>query len=875
MKKVHVVAHSHWDHEWYFTMEDADIILIENLDYLIESLENDPEFASYSFDGQFSVIDKYLKLRPENKQRLGKLIREKRLFIGPWYTQTDSLLVRTEAVIRNLLYGVKLSKEMGHSMKIGYLPDIFGQHTYFPSFFKEFGIEHAVFQRGVYNDQIETDLNFIWKSPDNQDLKTNNIFFGYGPGKFLSAEDQYIENNLLPILERLKQMNQHTEQLLLPSGGDQVLIRRHFPAVVAELNEKVAGYQFELSDYEAYMQAAWQDGDFKRVIEGELLACQKSRIHHTCRSERYDIKQLNARLERKVIGILEPLAVIAEQAGFSYPKGWLDIMWKKIFDSQAHNGIGASNSDDANRDLVNRLISAERMADGWINICKKQIANAIGLDNTLVVFNTDAVPFTGIVQATIFTSSADVQIQDVSQNKINFTILKQERLAGGRSVQVTAKGEKEVTIADYYRTDLYLQAEDVPSMGYIAYQICEQSSPMDLLKREKATCIANEAFAISYQNGELILEDKSTGRKQTSFISFDDVADAGDSFDFSPLEGDETVAINQAELVSVEQSELVSKLTVHHTVCLPTDLEGRKEKNVTQSFTVVTCFELRKGEEFVRVHHEVDNECKDHRLRVLLQTGMNDLTTCYADQGYSLVERSVHNPYLVNWREDGFVEAPMPIYPLEQIVTVQEQDYRYTVVANSLKEYQVLPETGEIALTLFRSNGLLGRDNLAWRPGRASGINNKVVYTPDGQMLTKMTFDYAISLGTQDDSQLFRLAQQFEGHQEAYQLQKLNTFNERLDRFEIPLGNVELARQSSLFHNDNPAILMSTCKQSWDGKGVIIRFFNPTNQQQAFTFHSDQHAKVRQVTLEEEAIGGVPEKIGPKCYITIKVEFSS
>lgn len=93
-KIVHVVAHSHWDHEWYFTMEDSNILLIENLDYLLNVLETKDSFASYSFDGQMSVIERYLDIRPENKARVEKLIQDRRLFVGPWYTQTDSLLVK-------------------------------------------------------------------------------------------------------------------------------------------------------------------------------------------------------------------------------------------------------------------------------------------------------------------------------------------------------------------------------------------------------------------------------------------------------------------------------------------------------------------------------------------------------------------------------------------------------------------------------------------------------------------------------------------------------------------------------------------------------------------------------------------------------------
>lgn len=52
-------------------------------------------------------------------------------------------------------------------------------------------------------------------------------------------------------------MNTHTDVLLLPAGGDQVLVRENFPEIVAELNEMDLGYTFILSDYEAFMNDAW------------------------------------------------------------------------------------------------------------------------------------------------------------------------------------------------------------------------------------------------------------------------------------------------------------------------------------------------------------------------------------------------------------------------------------------------------------------------------------------------------------------------------------------------------------------------------------------------------------------------------------------
>lgn len=419
MKKVHVVAHSHWDHEWYFTMEDSNILLVENMDYLLNLLETKESFSSYSFDGQMSIIERYVDIRPENKARIEKLIKQRKLFVGPWYTQTDSLLVKTEAVIRNLLYGYKMGESFGHSMRIGYSPDIFGQHAYLPAIYKSFNMTHSIFQRGVYNEQIQTDVNFNWLSPNQVSMPTNNIFFGYGPGKFLSSQKEYVTTRLLPILDRLAAMNEHTDVLLLPAGGDQVLARKNFPEIVEELNAMNLGYHFVLSDYESFMEEAWES-NFPNEISGELIACQKSRIHNTCRSERYDIKRLNYVVENRIVNILEPLAVIAQNAGLEYPQPWLDIIWKKLFDSHAHNGIGASNSDDTNHDIVMRLTSALRMTDDLINLLKKQISHAVSQTqkntNIALVFNTNPRKTKKTVKLVVFTTEKSFELVTNGEN---------------------------------------------------------------------------------------------------------------------------------------------------------------------------------------------------------------------------------------------------------------------------------------------------------------------------------------------------------------------------------------------------------------------------------------------------------------------------
>ncbi|MBC2284895.1 glycoside hydrolase family 38 N-terminal domain-containing protein [Listeria booriae] len=876
-KIVHVVAHSHWDHEWYFTIEDSNILLVRNLDYLLDVLETKESFTSYSFDGQMSVIERYLDIRPQNKARVEKLIQDRKLFVGPWYTQTDSLLVKTEAVIRNLLYGYKMGEAFGHSMSIGYSPDIFGQHAYLPAIYKSFNMAHSIFQRGVYNDQVKTDLHFNWISPDNESIPTNNIFFGYGPGKFLSSEKSYVKTRLLPILDKLAAMNTHTDVLLLPAGGDQVLVRKDFPEIIEELNAMNLGYTFVLSDYETFMKDAWAGDPFPNEISGELLACQKSRIHNTCRSERYDIKRLNYIVENKIVNILEPLAVIAKDAGLEYPQPWLDIIWKKLFDSHAHNGIGASNSDDANHDIVVRLTSALRMTDDLINLLKKQIAKAISNDseneNIAVLFHTNPIVAQNVAKLVVFTAEK-VFTLTANGEEVPFSVVHQEELDGGRKIIVTANGEKEVAVPSYYRTEIFLKNKTAPALGYTTMQIKPTGAAMNYLATIPTSQIENDTIRVQFEDGKINLLNKKTQNCIKNLIQFENVADAGDSFDFSPLANDDTIYITSTELQTVETSNLYSKMTLKHTATIPKDLDARIAKNRTESFEILTEIELIDGEEFARIRHRIDNHVKDHRVRALIKTNVEKPQFSYADQGYSLMKRSVTNPYLNNWREDGFVEAPVPIYPLENIVAVSEAEKTFALLVGGMKEYEILPESAEIALTLFRSNGLLGKDDLMWRPGRASGINNKVVPTPDGQMLEEMIFEYAVYV--QDEAlnarNLFAQSNAFEGHIATYQLQSLNTFEERIERFEIDYPVQQLPAHTSLFEIDNPNIFISTCKQAWDGEGTVIRLFNPTDNDEKVRLTTSLSDSNWLVSLAEEKIAKIEDEsihIPTKGFVTL------
>ncbi|WBL14764.1 glycoside hydrolase family 38 C-terminal domain-containing protein [Sutcliffiella sp. NC1] len=882
-KKVYVVPHSHWDREWYFTIEDSNVLLVENLDHLINVLENDPDYHGYVYDAQMSVIEEYLKIRPEQRERLQTLVAAKRIFVGPWYTQTDSLLVNKESIIRNLLYGTRMAEEMGHSLNNGYLPDIFGQNMYLPSIFEGFGIDYSILQRGIFTDQLNGDLNFIWKSPDGKQVKANNIYFGYGPGKFLSADDEYHTDRLVPLLDKLADMNESTDHLLLPAGGDQVLVRDHFPTTVKQLNEKDEKYEYILSDYETFMKETWAaDGaKFDNVIEGELIASQKSRIHNTIRSQRYDLKKLNYEVENKLLYVLEPLAGIGKALGLSYPQTWLDSMWKMLFDVHAHDSIGGCNSDDTNRDIIVRLEKVDRIANGLINIVKKQvtkaIANGLGQENISVILNTNSKPFSGLVEKVLFTKQTTFDLKDVNGAPIPFELMNQEYISGGKQIVVTADGEKEVEVPGYYRSVIQARMVEVPAMGYTTLLVQEEETVVSKLTATQDTFIENELYRLSINGSNVVLENKQTKQTLENFIRFENVADAGDSYDFSPLKGDEPIYFNEAEVTKVEKGSFGQVLTVRYTTELPVAMnEEETVRSIEKAvFTVVTTFTLNAGEELLKIQHEIDNTCKDHRIRVLLSTGMKDVQHSYADQAFSVIERPVVNPYLEGWKENGFAEAPVSIYPLENFVALSDKKATFATITKGIKEYEVLPDTNELALTLFRSVGFLGRDNLEWRPGRASGINNKVVYTPDAQLQQTMTFEYAIVWAGEElnVTKLFQQTDLFRTHYATYQNQALNTFEERLERFELPLPIEKLPTSFSLFSINNEQVFLSTCKQSYEKDGLIVRLFNPTEVEQSFQLHSDLYTDITITNLYESEMEKMTGAItiAPKGYITLKL----
>ena len=128
---------------------------------ILEMLEQHDDYVCYVLDGQTVVLEDYLSVKPEDEPRIKKLVQADRLKIGPWYTQTDEMVVAGESIVRNLLYGKLDCDKFGGRMMIGYLPDSFGQSVAMPKILNGFGIDKSLFWRGFSERLGITQTEFL------------------------------------------------------------------------------------------------------------------------------------------------------------------------------------------------------------------------------------------------------------------------------------------------------------------------------------------------------------------------------------------------------------------------------------------------------------------------------------------------------------------------------------------------------------------------------------------------------------------------------------------------------------------------------------------------------------------------------------------
>ena len=845
-RKIHVVPHSHWDREWYFTTSRSKVYLMKDLGDVLDTLESDPEFKYFMVDAQGSLLDDYIKWRPQDKERITKLVKMGKLVIGPWYTQTDQLVISGESIVRNMYYGMKRCESFGKYMNVGYVPDSFGQSGNMPQIYREFGIEDTLFWRGVSDDMVEhTDFN--WKGDDGSVVFTTQIPFGYYIGGKIPEDPK--ENDEFWEKECLEKAGGRsaTRHIYFPNGFDQAPIRTNLPQLIKERNEKDPENEYVISCIEDYIKDVKSEKPELEEVQGELVIAKHMRIHKSIFSSRSDLKVINTQIQNYVTNVMEPLLTISYNLGNEYPHEAVAEIWKLLFENSAHDSIGSCISDTANEDVYVRYKQARDIAINLVELHSRLIATNVknSADMTFTLINTLPQKREDTVIVKTYVPGGKFAIVDEKGNNVDYTIIQSRDLTDYVLSQIiTIDPSRKFYIPDHvFEVTMAIKANDVPALGYVQYSVdTEKDSHKEM---EEKSVLENEYYTIEVEkDGSLTIVDKENNVTYKNQGILVENGDDGDSFNYSPPRKDLEVFSNESESsVKISGSDVYSQAVIHFDMVVPENLEERAEGKVSVTMPVDMTVALRKGSKVIDFNVKVDNKGLSHRLCVVFDSQIVSAFN-YADQQFGLIKRpnyyekemklymeSMNNrsekktgiQELANWANDQstWQEPPISIEPTQSYVSLTDGKTGVAVIPQGVREYEVLDDS-KIRLTLFRTYGFMGKENLIYRPGRASG--ERIIETPAAQLLKQMEFNFGFTTyaGDINDADIDTLAKQYDTNMEVY------TYAEFLNG-RLIFSQREIEGKNDIVHSlfeTEGNLVVSAIKKAEEDDGYIIRLYN-------------------------------------------------
>jgi mannosylglycerate hydrolase len=439
-----LVPHTHWDREWYQTFQQFRMRLVHAIDRLLNILDRDPAFTHFMLDGQTVLLDDYLEVRPEQAERLKNYIGSGRIQVGPWYLQPDEFLVSGESLVRNLQIGLRQAAEFGGQMRAGYVPDCFGHIAQLPQILRGFGIDNAVFWRGVGSEAHKSE--FFWAAPDSTQVLV--IFLasvmGYSNARDMPLVPEEFADRVELLAAPLLPMAT-TNTLLFMNGSDHLEPQDGLPKTIEAANtllahisperekllahygpleingqaKQVDSIHVRIGTLPQYIEAVQQQieqaqGRSLQVFSGEMRSSQLSHLLPSVLSTRMWIKQQNSATEHLLERWVEPHTAWAWKLGAPYPKGFVRLAWKYLLQNHPHDSICGCSIDQVHRENSVRFAQSQQIGENLVTQALQHLAavtdtrammhtnsNQPQIDRTatpIVVFNPAPGPRTGAVE---------------------------------------------------------------------------------------------------------------------------------------------------------------------------------------------------------------------------------------------------------------------------------------------------------------------------------------------------------------------------------------------------------------------------------------------------------------------------------------------
>ena len=766
--RIFVVAHTHWDREWYERFEGYRARLVPMVTKLLDLLERDGAFRSFTFDGQTIAIEDHLEKRPDDRERISALVKAERLFIGPWYVLADNLLVSGESLVRNFQEGLRVAQSFGRALRVGYVADPFGHPAQVPQLLRGFGYETYVFSRGIGDEGEELGAEFLWQSPSGDRVLASHLVDHYSGGLALVGELSESEADLrarikkrLPRMLDIPTRYANSSTLLFMEGDDHVEAYERLPEAVAVMHELAPNLDTRIASLEEYAAVLPTPPN---THVGEIVSGRYRPILRGVNSTRVWIKQENARCERLLLERCEPLDAMTG----GEERAELRALWRTLLQNHPHDSICGCSID-----AVHDIDMAPRF-------------ERVRVDGTA--------------------------------------------LAQSLECRLLGDGERAMAWNDLpWRRDAVVLVDGVPTRvactALGAAAAVRDAAALGVSSGEDGV-IENEHLRVEVAtNGTFVVVDKASGSRTGRQNLLVDDGDRGDEYTYSyagPTLDSQNIVGARRAAISGDRATVIVELVLDLPV-------GLREDRLARSPVVVGCavhveISVDAGARRVDVELQVDNAAKDHRLRVLCDTGTRALTHV-AGAAFGWLDRSTR----VSGRS-GWIEQPTAERCLHDLVAI---DGALAIGVDGLREYAVLHDGRTIAITLLRAVGWLSRGDMPERRGHAG----PALETPSAQGVGGRAYRYCV-VPLWRDMTLARA-----GREVREFLSPARTV-----RGAKPIGPLlELPRDS--------AVQASALRAGPEGS-LVLRLFNPRSGEESVTVRfAKPVADARAVDLREGDLG--------------------
>ena len=840
---LHIVAHTHWDREWYFTFEEFRYRLVKLMDTLLEFMETG-EIEYFLFDGQTIALDDYLQIRPENRNRLEALVQANRLVIGPWYTQPNIFMCNAEAQIRNLLRGRKdMDKYGGGLYHVCYLPDQFGFHSQLPQMMAGFGMKHLVAWRGVPKG---SPTYIHWQGSDHTVCDVCVLYKSYGNGCGLSPRMERQEFTVfgttiaMPSLpDRLNNIMDEIKRAVAPhilamNGVDHEFPNTSMKATlnkIAELYPDMVVKQSTLPDYIAAVSSSICKD--MTTINGELRDPRESLILPASQSMRMDVKMYNQRMEDRLERQIEPLFSWMMSIGeSSLPVAEFQKAWDYLLENQAHDSLCCSNSDPSWREIMVRYQKIDDLSREIQTELQQRLIRRINTNSQELIF---------IMNPSTMPRDEQMDIEVIVAKNRDFA--EPHLVFEGKEIPTYVKSVRNDMLlrfvpfsgwigqldADIFT--LAIQPGMIPASGYKVLEIQGgylQDRPVagiaswpDRMENEYLIVFANS-------NGTLDITDKRTDRTYKGVHCFIDDAESGDGFQHMSPAGDDTVMSTGRDLaISIgENTPIKAVIHIKQSFCVPAGLnEQMNARSETQAVIgISTDVILRSSCDWVEFKTHINNTARDHRLRVAFPTDIQS-DYAFAGQPFDVVIRPIQPENAGKFSIED-TEPYVGYHPMSDFCGLSNGNAGVVIAGDGIIEYEVLPPRNALCLTLLRATDRLYGGVLA------KGQKFKI---PGAQLLCGLDYRYAFIPFAKNYENALPSVERFRHPLFSFQKDFLEA--ESMPEYQRPQAILPMLGK---FIQVDSLCQTTAIKPAQDGKGIILRLYNPIDQVADITINVDQ-----------------------------------